>query len=273
MDCECGAEGKGGGGSTAGGRRCRLLHGPSAEGLFLLLAMESRDCHDGRAQYSPRRGPFRFLSSMHGHPIHGRATPLSEGGRSLAPSLILAFAHWIAEEEAFGTHRRSVGEGIGQIGVCFVGRCPRPSLEPIQTQSSPIPGGSGFVRAVSAAWWGWPVGADLRAARHGPSFRTARPEVGPYRRELQDVRLRKNMDFPCALQAYGGEGTRRPTPENTRKNKLYAVLERPAVTARTKPGPPGMRGGRRHFRAPLRVERGHSTPFSRPLRRPKAPLP
>ncbi len=137
MDCECGAEGKGGGGSTAGGRRCRLLHGPSAEGLFLLLAMESRDCHDGRAQYSPRRGPFRFLSSMHGHPIHGRATPLSEGGRSLAPSLILAFAHWIAEEEAIGTHRRSVSGGIGQIGVCFVGRCPRPSLEPIQKQSTP----------------------------------------------------------------------------------------------------------------------------------------
>ncbi len=27
------------------------------------------------------------------------------------------------------------------------------------------------------------VGADLRAARHGPSCRTARPEVGPYRRE------------------------------------------------------------------------------------------
>ena len=28
---------------------------------------------------------------------------------------------------------------------------------------------------------GRPVGADLRAARRGPSFRTARPEVGPYR--------------------------------------------------------------------------------------------
>ncbi len=30
---------------------------------------------------------------------------------------------------------------------------------------------------------GWAVGADLRAARHGPFSRTARPEVGPYRRE------------------------------------------------------------------------------------------
>jgi hypothetical protein len=34
------------------------------------------------------------------------------------------------------------------------------------------------------------VGADLRAARHGRSFRTARPEVGPYRRK-RPIRNRK----------------------------------------------------------------------------------
>ncbi len=38
-------------------------------------------------------------------------------------------------------------------------------------------------RAVPAFPCARPVGADLRAARHGPSRRTARPEVGPYRRE------------------------------------------------------------------------------------------
>ena len=46
------------------------------------------------------------------------------------------------------------------------------------------------VKTLSFAWWGWPVGADLRAARHGLSFRTACPEVGPYRREHQ-TRSRK----------------------------------------------------------------------------------
>ncbi len=40
VDCECGADGKGGGGSTAGGRGCRLSHAPSAEELILLLRCE-----------------------------------------------------------------------------------------------------------------------------------------------------------------------------------------------------------------------------------------
>ncbi len=31
---------------------------------------------------------------MHGPPIHGRATPLSEGGRSLSPFLLLAFVEF-----------------------------------------------------------------------------------------------------------------------------------------------------------------------------------
>ncbi len=47
---------------------------------------------DGPPQYSPRRGPCRLSFASHGHPIHGRATPLSEGGSVLPPSLCLAFA-------------------------------------------------------------------------------------------------------------------------------------------------------------------------------------
>ena len=91
VDCECGAEGKGGGGSTAGGCRCRLLRGPSAERLFRLLAVESRDWRDGRLQYSPRRGPCRLSFAMHPPSIHGRAPPPLGGGRGLSPFLLLAF--------------------------------------------------------------------------------------------------------------------------------------------------------------------------------------
>ncbi len=46
---------------------------------------------DGPPQYSPRRAPCRLSFASHGHPIHGRATPLSEGGSVLSPSLCLAF--------------------------------------------------------------------------------------------------------------------------------------------------------------------------------------
>ena len=79
-DWACGANGKGGGGSTAGSRRCMRPLGPSAEVLIRSSPVRSRACRNGQAQYSPRRGPCHFPSSMHGHPIHGRATPLSEGG-------------------------------------------------------------------------------------------------------------------------------------------------------------------------------------------------
>ncbi len=49
----------------------------------------------------------------------------------------------------------------------------------------PPPGGAMGLSGAppSFAWRGGSVGADLRAARHKPSFRTARPEVGSCRRE------------------------------------------------------------------------------------------
>ena len=81
-DCAFGANGKGGGGSTAGSRRCMRPVCRAAEVLIRSLPVRSRACRDGQAQYSPRRGPCRFPPSRHGHPIHGRATPLSEGGGS-----------------------------------------------------------------------------------------------------------------------------------------------------------------------------------------------
>ena len=86
------ANGKGGGGSTAGGRRCLLPHWPSAKGLIRSWPVWSRACCDGRPQYSPRRGPCHLSFAIHGPPIHGRATPLSEGGRVLSPPLLLVFA-------------------------------------------------------------------------------------------------------------------------------------------------------------------------------------
>ena len=79
-DWAFGANGKGGGGSTAGSRRCMRPVCRAAEVLIRPLPVLSRACRDGQAQYSPRRGPCRFPPSRHGHPIHGRATPLSEGG-------------------------------------------------------------------------------------------------------------------------------------------------------------------------------------------------
>ena len=85
---------------------------------------------------------------------------------------------WEAIGWAIGKHRRSVSEGIGQIGVCSFPR--RAKMRPILKCWFQR---GGPVKPLSFAWCGWPVGADLRAARHGPSFRTARPEVGPYRRE------------------------------------------------------------------------------------------
>ncbi len=42
----------------------------------------SGGCHDGHPQYSPRRGPLRRACTFIAPAIHGRATPLSEGGRS-----------------------------------------------------------------------------------------------------------------------------------------------------------------------------------------------
>ncbi len=80
-----GANGKGGGGSTAGCRICMASTLPIRKLLIHSFSVMSRAGRDGRAQYSPRRGPCRFPSSIHGHPIHGRATPLSEGGGSWYP--------------------------------------------------------------------------------------------------------------------------------------------------------------------------------------------
>ncbi len=53
------------------------------KGLTRLLPVWSCTCRDGTPQYSPRRGPCCLSFSKHGHPIHGRATPLSEGGECL----------------------------------------------------------------------------------------------------------------------------------------------------------------------------------------------
>ena len=75
-DCAFGVNGKGGGGSTAGGRRCLLLHGPSPKGLIRSLPVRSRACRDGHPQYSPRRGPSRFPSSMHHLPRRCPLCPL-----------------------------------------------------------------------------------------------------------------------------------------------------------------------------------------------------
>ena len=89
-DCAFEANGKGGGGSTAGGRRCIRTLGPSAKVLIRSLPVRSRACRDGHAQYSPRRGPCRFPFSRHGHPIHGRTPPLG-GGANLGT--LLGFLH------------------------------------------------------------------------------------------------------------------------------------------------------------------------------------
>jgi hypothetical protein len=91
LDCALGANGKGGGGSTAGGRHYMRPLGPSAKVLIRSLPVRSRACRDGRPQYSPRRGLCHLSFSMHRHPIQGRATPLSEGGANLGT--LLGFLH------------------------------------------------------------------------------------------------------------------------------------------------------------------------------------
>ena len=85
---------KGRRGGTAGCRICMASTLSIRKLLIHSFSVLSRAGRDGRAQYSPRRGPCRFPSSIHGRPIHARATPLSEGGRILVPSLILAFAEF-----------------------------------------------------------------------------------------------------------------------------------------------------------------------------------
>ena len=84
-----GSEWKGRWGSTAVCRRCLLAHDLSAKGLTRLLLERDSACCDGNPQYSPRRGPCHLSFAMHGHPIHGRTTPLSEGGAGplLAPCI------------------------------------------------------------------------------------------------------------------------------------------------------------------------------------------
>ncbi len=89
QECTFGVDGKGGGGSTAGGRRGMLPHGSSAKSLSFCYRNRVVLGCDGRPQYSPRRSPCCLSFSSHGHPIHGRATPLSEGGVSCRPPCAL----------------------------------------------------------------------------------------------------------------------------------------------------------------------------------------
>ncbi len=65
---------------TKGGR---LREAPSRQPV--LLPEQSCAGCDGPPQYSPRRGPCRLSFASHEHSIHGRATPLSEGGVSCRP--------------------------------------------------------------------------------------------------------------------------------------------------------------------------------------------
>ena len=55
-------------------------------GIDSFVSVRSRAFRDGRPQYSPRRGPCRLSFAMHPLSIHGRATPLSEGGGACRPS-------------------------------------------------------------------------------------------------------------------------------------------------------------------------------------------
>ncbi len=88
----------------------------SAERLILLLALGRRDCRDGRPQYSPRRGPCRLSFAMHPPSIHGRATPLSEGGVSCRPPC--ALHSW---DSRGGSTRRILG-GPGFVRAVSTGR-------------------------------------------------------------------------------------------------------------------------------------------------------
>ena len=78
--------GKGRRGEYCGGLSMHASAGAIRKGIDLPVAgVEFRvecGCRDGTPQYSPRRGPCRLSFSRHGHPIHGRAPPLSEGGVS-----------------------------------------------------------------------------------------------------------------------------------------------------------------------------------------------
>jgi hypothetical protein len=110
VDCECGAEGKGGGGSTAGGPGCRLSHGPSAERLILLLALvEVVMGATADRSTPPVAAPVACLLPcirFHSWPRH----PPSEGGGACRPSCSLH--SWnsrggstiIPEEPAFPSH-------------------------------------------------------------------------------------------------------------------------------------------------------------------------
>ena len=110
-DCAFGANGKGGGGSTAGSRRCMRPLGPSAK-FLIRPSVRSRACRDGRPQYSPRRGPCRLSFAMHPPSIHGRATPLSEGGGPVA--LLAPCNHDLVLEFHGAFLRAAAGHGRGE---------------------------------------------------------------------------------------------------------------------------------------------------------------
>ncbi len=89
-DWAFGANGKGGGGSTAGGRRCRRPLVSSAKFLIRSFPVRSRTCRDGPAQYSPRRGPCHFLLPNMYIPFMAAPPPSRRGagpGTLLAPCI------------------------------------------------------------------------------------------------------------------------------------------------------------------------------------------
>ena len=85
MDCECGAEGKGGGGSTAGGRGCRLSHGPSAEGLILLLRCKVALAATADRSTPPVAAPAACRLPCIRHPFMAAPPPSRRGECPVAP--------------------------------------------------------------------------------------------------------------------------------------------------------------------------------------------
>jgi hypothetical protein len=81
---------------------------------------------------------------------------------------------------------------------------------------------------------GWPVGADLWAARHGPSCRTARPEVGPYRWGHHRPSTGSFSQLQTGQFRREGPASSGPSPEGASRT----CQELPVRAAATKRGPP-----------------------------------
>ncbi len=149
VDCECGAEGKGGGGMTAGGLRCWLAHAPSAERLIRSFPVRSRACRDGRPLYSPRRGPCRLSFACIRLPFMAAPPPLSEGGGAFPPSCSLH--SWNSRGGS-----TIIPEGPNTLRWAESGR-------PARVGRGPVGGRVG--RGVTS----WP--SSRRASWRGPSWR------------------------------------------------------------------------------------------------------